>query len=62
MTTEERKYEKKERERLSMQEAIHSYYLAAGEYGCDTYDIGNEISDAVWEGTDKCVKVAQEDV
>lgn len=45
-----------------MQEAIHSYYLAAGEYGCDTYDIGNEISDAVWEGTDKCVKVAQEDV
>ena len=62
MTQEEERYEKKERERLSMQEAIHSYFLAAGEYGCAAYDIGNEIADAVFEATDKTVKVNPEDV
>lgn len=58
MTTEEQQYENKELARLSMIEAIHSYYLAADEYGCYTYDIVNEISDAVFNGTDKNVRIA----
>lgn len=62
MTTKERKYDAKEQARLQMQEAIRSYYLAAAEYGCGAYDLGNEISDAVWEATDRCVKVVPEDV
>lgn len=57
----DRKYEAKELARLQVSQAVSSYFSAADAYEMGAMEIADELSDTIYDATDKAILVKYAD-